>query len=245
MSREVTNKDLEVVDKAIADHAVFQKDLFVLQRILTEIGKLDVASVRRGVEAEQARLDDVRKQADAAHGDLTQLQKQIEDKRRELASVEATIAERTIAANQLNESYLKPMSDAEHRDWVYQMQERRMAMATPPSALQDMVAAEPKGFMSGVLHDNRAPTTPATIPQAQSTGGPANVRGTGWVDPAPLGPPPGLRYVDAQLDAQDAKDRAELVEREARLKAMEKMIEQTEIIKKQTEALAKLAEGKP
>jgi len=34
------------------------------------------------------------------------------------------------------------------------------------------------------------------------------------------------RYVDAQLDAADAKDRAELIERETRLQAMEKLAEQ-------------------
>jgi hypothetical protein len=49
----------------------------------------------------------------------------------------------------------------------------------------------------------------------QPTGGgaAANVpgSGTGWAHETPLGPPPGIRYVDAQLDAQDAKDRAELV----------------------------------
>jgi hypothetical protein len=31
--------------------------------------------------------------------------------------------------------------------------------------------------------------------------------------------PPGLKYVDAQIDAQDAKDRAELIERELKVKA--------------------------
>ena len=60
-----------------------------------------------------------------------------------------------------------------------------------------------------------------------------------------LGPPPGLRYVDAQLDAQDAKDRAELVKREAELQAAEKMAEQIETMRQQTEALAKLVEPKP
>jgi hypothetical protein len=65
------------------------------------------ADLNRGVEAEQSRLDEVRKQADAAHEQLTQVQKQIESKQRELAAVEATIQERTIAANQLNEGYLK------------------------------------------------------------------------------------------------------------------------------------------
>jgi len=30
-----------------------------------------------------------------------------------------------------------PMTDEQHRDWVYQMQERRMSMATPPSVIRD------------------------------------------------------------------------------------------------------------
>jgi hypothetical protein len=103
-----------------------------------------------------------------------------------------------------------PVSDAEWRDRMHQMREGRMAMATPPSALQDMVAAEPKGFMRDVaMRDGRAPNTPGMVPSSQQpsgSGGAAPSRGSGWVDAAPIGPPPGLRYVDAQLDAQDAKD---------------------------------------
>ena len=68
--------------------------------------------------------------------------------------------------------------------------------------------------MADVVRDNRGPTGPTgMIPRSQpSGGGAANVpgSGTGWAHEAPIGPPPGLRYVDAQLDAQDAKDRAEL-----------------------------------
>jgi hypothetical protein len=52
------------------------------------------------------------------------------------------------------------------------------------------------------------------------------------------------RYVEAQLDAQDAKDRQERIRQDAQLKAMEKMAEQTETMRQQTEALAKLVEGK-
>jgi chromosome segregation ATPase len=107
--RGVTDKDLEVIDKAIADHSELQTHLYTLRRILGEIGKVDAkrADLNRGVEAEQSRLDEVRKQVDAAHEQLTQVQKQIESKQRELAAVEATIKERTIAANQLNEGYLR------------------------------------------------------------------------------------------------------------------------------------------
>ena len=108
----------------------------------------------------------------------------------------------------------------------YQRYDPTEGMCMPPSALRAMVAAEPRGFMAGVVHDNRAPGTPTgTIPRSTGGGGQANVpgSGTGWAHETPIGPPPGLRYVDAQLDAQDAKDRAELVEREARIKAMEKL----------------------
>jgi hypothetical protein len=121
------------------------------------------------------------------------------------------------------------------KPFVPQPQERydpTAGMCMPPSALRAMLAAEPRGFMAGVVRDNRgAPTGPTgAIPRSQQQlagGGPANVpgSGTGWAHETPLGPPPGLRYVDAQLDAQDAKDRAELVEREAKLQAMEKLAE--------------------
>jgi hypothetical protein len=110
----------------------------------------------------------------------------------------------------------------------YQRYDPTAGMCMPPSALRAMVAAEPRGFMAGVVRDNRAPRTPATLPSSQPTGGgAANVpgSGTGWAHETPLGPPPGIRYVDAQLDAQDARDRAELIEREAKFKAMEKLAE--------------------
>jgi peptidoglycan hydrolase CwlO-like protein len=103
--RAVEETDLQLVDRAIADHEVFQKDLYVLRRVLTEIGKLDIASVRRGVQAEQDRLDEVRKQADAAQQQLDQLSNHIKDKQREVAEVESTIKERTVELNQLHEGY--------------------------------------------------------------------------------------------------------------------------------------------
>ena len=41
----------------------------------------------------------------------------------------------------------------------------------------------------------------------------------------PLRPPPGVAQADRLMDAQDAKDRAELIEREAKFKAMQKLAE--------------------
>jgi hypothetical protein len=38
-------------------------------------------------------------------------------------------------------------------------------------------------------------------------------RGSGLVDPAPLSQPPGIKYIDQQIDVQDAIDKAELKRR--------------------------------
>ena len=92
--RAVTETNLQIVERAIKDHEVFQKNLFVLQRILTEVGPLDVAGIRRGAEAERARLDEATKRADAAQDRLDQLEKQIADKQRELREAEATFQEK-------------------------------------------------------------------------------------------------------------------------------------------------------
>jgi hypothetical protein len=111
----------------------------------------------------------------------------------------------------------------------HQQYDPTAGMCMPPSALAAMVAAVPSNFMRDVVRDNRAARTPATIPSSQPTGGgQANVpgSGTGWAHETPIGPPPGLRYVDAQLDAQDAKDRQELVEKKAREQALLKLAEQ-------------------
>jgi len=92
--RAVTETDLQIVEHAIADHEVFQRNLFTLKRILTELGPLDVGNARANVEHEQGRLDEVRKQTDAAQEKLNDLEKQIADKKRELAETEATIKDK-------------------------------------------------------------------------------------------------------------------------------------------------------
>ena len=92
--RSVTETDLQIVEGAIANHETFQKDLFVLQRVLTELGPLDIANARRNVEAERVRLEGVRREADIAQQQLDQLQKQIADKKRELSETEATIKDK-------------------------------------------------------------------------------------------------------------------------------------------------------
>ena len=113
----------------------------------------------------------------------------------------------------------------------YQRYDPTAGMCMPPSALRAMVAAEPSNFMRDVVRDNRAPSTPTgTIPRSgqrdrasTSPGIPGG--GTGWAHETPIGPPPGVAQADRLMDAQDARDRAELIKRDAQLRAMEKLAE--------------------
>jgi hypothetical protein len=111
----------------------------------------------------------------------------------------------------------------------YQRYDPTAGMSMPPSALAAMVNAVPDRMLCDIVHDNRGPRTPTgMIPRSQQTaggGGAANVpgSGTGWAHETPLGPPPGVAQADRLMDAQDVKDRAELIEREAKLQATEKL----------------------
>jgi hypothetical protein len=96
----------------------------------------------------------------------------------------------------------------------HQQYDPTAGMCMPPSALAAMVAAVPDHMLREIaMRDNRAPTgRPGMIPNSQQSaggGGAANAPGggTGWVQPAPLGPPPGIHWVDAQLIADDVKQR--------------------------------------
>jgi hypothetical protein len=74
----------------------------------------------------------------------------------------------------------------------------------------------------------RAPISPTTM--APSSPPDVGVRrggvaggGTGWAREIPLGPSPHQRYVDAQLDAADARDKASRIKQEAQLQAMDRL----------------------
>ena len=75
-------------------------------------------------------------------------------------------------------------------------------------------------------HRPTGPSSQGAIPSSQQV---SNVRGAGgpWQHEIPIGPPPGVNYADRLMDAQDARDRAELIERDAKLKAMQKMAERS------------------
>jgi hypothetical protein len=94
-----------------------------------------------------------------------------------------------------------------------------MERATPTAMVRDIA-----------MRDNRAPLGPSgegIIPSSQQM---SNVRlgssGTsGWRDATPLAPPPGVNILDRIMDHEDAKDRAELVERRARMQATQRLAE--------------------
>jgi hypothetical protein len=93
-------------------------------------------------------------------------------------------------------------------------------MSMGRSAMEAMINALPSSFYADLRADARKPNpiqasqSPLTTTSSQSQ---PQRRGSGWIEERPLESPPGLKYVDAQLDAQDAKDRAELIERELKL----------------------------
>ena len=91
--------------------------------------------------------------------------------------------------------------------------------------MREMVRAT-AGVMADLRADARRPNpiqaSQSPIPSTPSTLSQPQRKGTGWVEPRPIESPPGLKYVDAQIDAQDAKDRAELIERELKLARMGK-----------------------
>ena len=104
--------------------------------------------------------------------------------------------------------------------------DRTAGMSMDRATMQAMIDAVPESVMREIRGDARRPnpvteassspikSTPSALSQPQRKGG--------WVEPRPLESPPGLKYVDAQLDAQDAKDRAELIERELKIAKLTK-----------------------
>jgi hypothetical protein len=135
------------------------------------------------------------------------------DNKSELAALRREVAELKAAVAPKPEPDWKERerTDAEHRDRVHAMRERQANSWMPPNAVQAMVEAEPRGFMSGVVRDNRnAPTSPTgMIPSTQSSGGAVRGAGdgTGYVDPRPLRPPPGIEWVDAIAIADEVRKR--------------------------------------
>jgi hypothetical protein len=100
-----------------------------------------------------------------------------------------------------------PMTDAEHRDWVHQMQERRMSMAMPPSVHQYFADGITPADAADLRQQARRPSgRPGMIPDqptsGESGGGSSEpVNKSGWRDATPIGPPPGIDLIDRAVNA--------------------------------------------
>jgi hypothetical protein len=144
----------------------------------------------------------------------------------ELAALKARVAELERAKKPPDFATLEREA-AEWRDKMHQLSEQRMSRASNFSRedLRAMEAACSTADVQDIVMRDRAPSGPSAqgvIPSSQPL---SNVRtggggSSGWREPTPLGPPPGVAILDQIMDHEDAKDRAELVERHARMAAM-------------------------
>jgi hypothetical protein len=77
----------------------------------------------------------------------------------------------------------------------------------PRSAMKAMIDAVPEALMSELRMDARKPNpvNPPSPPQPQ-----VRQRATpNWIEERPLESPPGIKIIDAMMDAQDERDKAE------------------------------------
>jgi hypothetical protein len=115
------------------------------------------------------------------------------------------------------------------KDEMHELAERRAAAHLPFSRadLDAMRAAAPDNVVKSIaMRDARAPTGPSSAGASGqltrvSTSPGIIGSNTGWAREIPIGPPPGLRYVEAQLDEQDRRDLDEKIMQEALMKAGE------------------------
>jgi hypothetical protein len=157
----------------------------------------------------------------------------------ELAELRAELAAQKKELAELKGAQPAPPFDAEANrkstaEWADEMHQARERAANSfqfsPAVLKEMNAACGTADLRDLVHASHAPRGPsqAGVPSSSTITGVhpgGGARGTGWVDAAPLGPPPGLRYVDAQLDAQDNRDHAQRIAEEARTQAVRKAME--------------------
>jgi hypothetical protein len=103
-------------------------------------------------------------------------------------------------------------------------------MSMPRSTMLEMARVVSDADMRDIARHGTIPGPSAAGASGQTTkiSSSPGLPGTtnGWRREIPLGPPPGVAACDAIMDAADARDRAELVEREARRLAMQRLAEQ-------------------
>jgi hypothetical protein len=78
----------------------------------------------------------------------------------------------------------------------------------PQSAVDAMSAAVPDALIQEIVDDSKRGLAPRSMlgPQNEPI---EDWRRTGFVEPSPLAPPPGVAQCDRLVDAQDERDRAQ------------------------------------
>jgi hypothetical protein len=125
---------------------------------------------------------------------------------------------------------------AKFRDEMHAMAEKRMSHAAyfSPEDLRAMEAASPTSAVRDEVRASRRPQGPASqlppdMRELRGRSAPARLPpggGTGVAREIPFGPSMHQRYVDAQLDAQDARDKAERIAQERRRSEYEAQVDQ-------------------
>jgi len=93
--RAVTETDLQIVERAISNHEVFQKDLFVLRQVLREVGNLDqrYRGLKEGIAVVEEQGRRVNAELEAAHTRLAEVQQQEVEVRKRVAALTAQAEE--------------------------------------------------------------------------------------------------------------------------------------------------------
>jgi hypothetical protein len=149
-----------------------------------------------------------------------------------IAKLEAEVAALKAAQPKPQKSFAEMEREArEYASQMHELREGRMAYAIHPSVVCDMTGGVTEADCADLRRASHRPTGPTTMAPSSPPvvgGRTANVPGggTGWAHSAPLGPPPGVAQADRLMDAQDAKDRAELIREEAQRRAMQKLADQ-------------------
>jgi hypothetical protein len=144
----------------------------------------------------------------------------------EIAALKARVAELERANKPPLEGKAMEQAVKEHMDRLHRAAEARMSRASAFSA--DQIAAFDAAAPRAVVEDLRRHGTVQSPSAAGSSGlttkvsSNAGIPGsnTGWRDAPPLTSPPGVALADRLMDAQDARDRHELMLAEAKRLAM-------------------------
>ena len=151
---------------------------------------------------------------------------------KEIAELKKEVAE--LKAAQPKPAASRPLTKEEQIAWHNEMDAlRHRNESFVPPWLREACAGGVRGSdaraIAGAARAPQGPTTmaPSSPPVMRSGGGNVPGGGTGWSREIPLGPSPHQRYVDAQLDAADARDKAERI-REQRLEVLAKLAEQAD-----------------